>query len=240
MNSASEIQALFVLCQDLKEQVKILTDKVNALSEAQISSVSCICSKDITDIQEEITDLVDFQIEESAKSNKELDLVDKAMDRLFSRTNDLKANQEKLEARMKKVLSEPQANSISVKRVGQPQFAKSNPNKSSRRPRICYNCRGPGHMAANCHKPNPRLQGLSAPPPPKTKRKVRFDSQDPAASSVDVAAEPEVSATFGTVLMPVQDDGSYQPFVYPNGSSNHLMKNYSWAELNRGFTPFST
>ena len=245
MNLENEIISLSVLCQDLKNQVKILANKVEALSAAQATSANCNCSEQISEIQVEITDLVDFQIEETAKANKELDLVDKAMDRLFSRTQDLRSNHEKLEDKVKKVLSEPQAHSVSVNRK-LPQFSRSKPNQRSRpdqvrqQVRICYNCRKPGHLAVNCRKSNPRLKGLSAPPPPKTKRTVHFESQDPAANSVDVATEPEVSATFGTVLMPVQDDGSYEPFVYPNGSTNHLMKDYSWAELNRGFTPFST
>ena len=163
------------------------------------------------------------------------------MDRLFSRTNDLRTNQDKLEGKLN-LLSAPNAQSFSV--VRQPQFARSSNQRSMpeqfKRPRVCYNCRRPGHLASNCLKSNPRLRGLSAPPPPKTKRTVHFESQDPATNSVDVAMEPVVSATFGTVIVPVQDDGSYQPFVYPNGSTNHLMKDYSWAELNRGFTPFNT
>ena len=234
MSSASEVQALFVLCQNLKAEVKSLTEKVEALSAAQTTSHNCNCANDIKEIQDEITDLVDFQIEESAKSEKELDLVDKAMDRLFSRTNDLRTDQTKLVNQLK-VLSDPQAMSVSVNRQGEPQCSRSSQN---RRPRICYNCRKPGHLAINCLKSNPRVKGLCAPCPPKTNLRVRFNDQDPAANSVDVAAEPEVSATFGTVIVPIQDDGSYQPFVYPNGSTNHLMKNYSWAELNRGFTPY--
>ena len=243
MTQERQMEALFVLCQSLKSQVKLLTEKVEALSEAQVFSVSCNCSEQISEIQVEITDLVDFQIEESAKANKELDLVDKAMDRLFSRTNDLRTNQDKLEGKLK-VLSAPNAQSFSV--VQQPQFTRSSNNQRSmpdqvrRQIRVCYNCRKPGHLAVSCLKSNPRLKGLSAPDPPKTKRKVHFENQYPAASSVDVAAEPEISATFGTVIVPVQDDGSYEPFVYPNGSTNHLMKDYSWAELNRGFTPYDT
>ena len=30
------------------------------------------------------------------------------------------------------------------------------------RPRICYNCRRPGHEARNCDKPNPRMEALNA------------------------------------------------------------------------------
>ena len=238
MNNESEVKALFVLCQDLKTEVKSLTEKIEALSAAQITSQNCNCSKEIEEIQVEITDLVDFQIEESAKASKELDLVDNAMDRLFNRTNDLRTNQTKLVNQLK-MLSAPQAMSVSVKRQDQPQTSKSSQNQRSRI-RICYNCRKPGHLAVNCLKSNPRLKGLSAPPPPKSKRTVRFESQEPATNSVDVAAEPEVSATFGTVIVPVKADGSYTPFVYPNGSSNPMMKHYSWAELNRAVTPYGS
>ena len=81
-------------------------------------------------------------------------------------------------------------------------------------------------MAANCHKPNPR----------------KVNSKTPETNSVQVLSdpEPEVSATFGTVLVPVQENGHYTPFVYPNGSSNPMLKNYSWAELNKAVTPYGS
>ena len=72
MNLENEIISLSVLCQDLKNQVKILANKVEALSAAQATSANCNCSEQISEIQVEITDLVDFQIEESAKTSKEL------------------------------------------------------------------------------------------------------------------------------------------------------------------------
>ena len=154
MNKENEVKALFVLCQDLKAQVKSLTEKVEALSAAQTTSKNCNCSKEIEEIQVEITDLVDFQIEESAKASKELDLVDQGVDRLFNRTNDLRTNQMKLESKVNLLIA-PEANTISVNRK-QPQFARSRHNQRSkpdqvrRQVRICYNCRQPGHMAANC------------------------------------------------------------------------------------------
>ena len=160
MSQENQIEALIVLCSSLKSQIKILTKKVEALSAAQTTSENSNCSKDIKEIQDEITDLVDFQIEESAKSSKELDLVDKAMDRLFKRTNDLRSNQMKLESKVK-VLSASQAMSVSVAK--QPQFARSNASRRLRpeqfrqpRARICYNCRQTGHFAKYCVKPNPR------------------------------------------------------------------------------------
>ena len=149
----------------------------------------------------------------------------------------------KLESKIK-FLNAPEAHSVSV-HSKLPQFARSNQNQRSRpdqirqpRERICYNCRKPGHLAVSCRKSNPRMEGLCAPRPPKTNLRVRFQNTDPEASSVDVAAEPEVSAAFGTVLVPIQENGFYEPYVYPNGSSNPMLKNYSWAELNRAVTPY--
>ena len=243
MNKDIKTNALFVLCQDLKDQIKLLTDKVEALSEAQTTSNNCGCSKDIEEIQVEITDLVDFQIEESAKASKELDLVDNAMDRLFNRTNDLQKDQKKL-ANKVKMLSAPQANSVSVNRVVQPQFARSSrsqrsrPDQNRRQVRVCYNCRKEGHFAKDCKKHNPR-QPLSA-GAPKPTLSSRPKNKQPAANSVDNSAEPEISVAFGTVIVPVQENGQYTPFVYPNGSSNHLFKNYSWTELNKAVTPYGS
>ena len=54
MNNESEVQALFVLCRDLKQQVQTLTEKVEALSAAQTTSQNCNCSSEISEIQEEI------------------------------------------------------------------------------------------------------------------------------------------------------------------------------------------
>ena len=61
MTKDKELKSMFIMLQDLKSQIKLLTDKVEALSEAQATPNNCNCSKDIEEIQVEITDLVDFQ-----------------------------------------------------------------------------------------------------------------------------------------------------------------------------------
>ena len=218
MNQDKLIEALFVLCKDLQSQIK-------ALSEVKQSC--CQHCKAIDEVKEEIQSHVEFNAEEIAKVNSELDLVDKGMDRLFNRTNDLN-----------KKLSATPAQSFSVSRQNPPQFAKSSNNQRSkadqvrRQIRVCYNCRKPGHMAANCHKTNPRKVNSRA---PETNSVQILSDPEPITS-----VEPEVSVTFGTVLVPVQENGNYQPFVYPNGSSNPMLKNYSWAELNRPVTPYGS
>ena len=169
MTKDKELKAVFIMMQELKSKISSLEGQVKALSEANPStSPCCIHCKEVEQVQEEIKDLVEFQVAETAKVEAELDLIDTGMERLFHRTNNLQENQAEqvdkfleMETRLKK-LSAPQANSVSVNRVNLPQFARSNQSQSSRpdqtrRPqeRICYNCRKPGHFAKTCLKPNP-------------------------------------------------------------------------------------
>ena len=244
----SQMEAILVLCENLQRQVNGLTNKVNYLTNKESSVSCCIHCKKVDNIHKEVQSHINFNADEIAKINSELDLVDKGMDRLFNRTNDLD-----------KRLSGPKAQTFSVRNQNLPQFARSKPMYRSRpdqvrkhdrfenKPRLCYNCRKEGHLAINCPKPNPRLQALSEPQSP-TKPKLidQLKKKLPEANSMQPEAvqtqetEPEISVTFGTVLMPVQEDGNYKPFVYPNGSSNPMLKNYSWAELNRPVTPYGS
>ena len=45
-----------------------------------------------------------------------------------------------------------------------PLFRQKFSNQKQIRPRLCYNCRQPGHLAKDCQQPNPRNQNLSDPP----------------------------------------------------------------------------
>ena len=178
MTKDKELKAIFIMMQDLKNQVKILSDKVAVLSEARHKTGNCqSCSKAIQDVQQEVQDFVNFRVDEAAKMDEELSLVDKAMDRLLSCTNDLrdiqKDQQKKLvnfETKLEKLCA-PQTNCISVHKKP-PQFSRSAQCRRSkpdqfRRVRICYNCRREGHKAKDCPKPNPRSQNLRTPPKPR-------------------------------------------------------------------------
>ena len=220
MTKDKELKAVFIMMQDMKARISSLENHIKSISEDKPKTSGC-CEhcKDIEAIQEEVQNQVEFNANEVAKISSELDLVDKGMDRLFNRTNDLS----------KKLIATP-AQSFSVVRQNPLQFARTSPNERSRpeqfrqpRARICYNCRWPGHIAVNCPKPNPRLLALSE-LRPTSKLKLsdhlkRKSAPDPETNSV----EPEVSATFGTVLVPIQENGYYEPYVYPNGSSNPML-----------------
>ena len=101
-------------------------------------------------------------------------------------------------------------------------------------------------MARKCHKPNPRLKDLSASQPLKPTLSSILKRKMPEANLVQPEADqiletvPETSVVFGTARVPVEANGNYTPFVYPNGSSNHMLKGYSYEELNRGSTPYGT
>ena len=72
MTKDKELKAIFIMMQDLKNQVKILSDKVAVLSEAGHKTVNCqSCSKAIQDVQ----DFVNFCVDEAAKMDEELSLV---------------------------------------------------------------------------------------------------------------------------------------------------------------------
>ena len=241
MTKDKELKAVFIMMQEMKAKISNLESQVKALSETrQDPSECCQHCTVIKAVQEEVQNHIEFNAEEIAKVNSELDLVDKGMDRLFKRTDTLKK------------LSDSQPQAFSVNRQKPPEFARSSQGQRSkpiqvrwhrahqvRKERLCYNCRKEGHLAKECNKPNPRLQGLSGPPPPKLKlsdQLKRKSAPEPETNSV----EPEISATFGTVIVPVQANGQYTPFVYPNGSSNPMLKNYSWAELNKPVTPYGS
>ena len=57
MTKDKEIKAVFIMMQDLKNQVKILSDKVAVLSETGPKTGSCqSCSKEVQTVQEEVKD----------------------------------------------------------------------------------------------------------------------------------------------------------------------------------------
>ena len=189
MTKDKELKAIFVMMQELRSKISSLENQVKTLSEVKQNSVSCCrhC-KDIGAIQEEIENHIEFNAKEIATVCSELDQVNNNIEDISLRTDELEDNQTsqikfnimlqdkvakqvdkflELEVRVRK--PQVQAQSFSVSRQKPPEFSRSSKRSEptqvrwSPRPRVCYNCRRAGHLAKYCHKPNPRLQNLSAP-----------------------------------------------------------------------------
>ena len=203
MTKDKEMKAMFIMMQDMKSKISQLENQIKSLSEGKQNSKGCCkhCNT-IEEIQEEVQNHIKFNAEETAKVNKELDLVSNSIEEWSLRTDELEDNQmsqikfnimlqDKVDTQVDKLLElevrvrkpQLQAQTFSVYRQELPQFARSSqaqrsrpdqvrtsrPNRTIKWVRTCYNCRKAGHIAMNCNRPNPRLTGLSAPPPPKPK-----------------------------------------------------------------------
>ena len=189
MTKDKELKAVFIMMQELKSKVSSLEIQVKNLSEARPTASGC-CKhcKSIEAIQEEVESHIEFNAKEIATVNSELDQMNNNMEDLAIRTDELEDNQTsqikfnimlqdkvarqvdkflELEVRVRK--PQVQGQSFSVSRQKPPEFSRSDKRSEptqvrwSPRPRVCYNCRRAGHLAKYCHKPNPRLQNLSAP-----------------------------------------------------------------------------
>ena len=192
MTKDKELKAIFIMMQELRSKISSLENQVKTLSEVKQNSVSCCrhC-EDIKAIQEEVENHIEFNAKEIATVNSELDQVNNNTEDIALRTDELEDNQtgqirfnmmlqDKVAVQVDKLLElevrirKPQvpAQSFSVSRQKPPGFSKSDRRSRptqvrwSPRPRVCYNCRKAGHLARNCHKPNPRLQDLGEPPTP--------------------------------------------------------------------------
>ena len=180
------------MMQELKAKVSNLENQIKTLSEARPSaSGCCVHCKSIKQIQQEVESHIEFNAKEIATVNSELDQMNSNVEDIALRTDELEDNQtgqikfnmmlqDKVAGQVDKLLElevrirkpQVQAQSFSVSRQKPPGFSRSDRRSRptqvrwSPRPRVCYNCRSAGHLAKYCHKPNPRLQNLSAPVSP--------------------------------------------------------------------------
>ena len=171
------------MMQELKSQISSLESQVKTLSEVrQISASCCKHCKSIKEVKEEVQTHIEFNAKEIATVSSELDQVNNNLEDIALRTDELEDNQtsqikfnimlqDKVARQVDKLLElevrvrkpQVQAQSFSVSRQKPPEFSRSDKRSEptqirwSPRPRVCYNCRKTGHLARNCHKPNPRI-----------------------------------------------------------------------------------
>ena len=94
MTKDKELKALFVLCQDLKSQVQLLSDKVNALSVVESHPNECPnCVKMGLVLHEDMKELESFHVEELARIGQhfeaELTSTDQGVQSLIDKTEEL-------------------------------------------------------------------------------------------------------------------------------------------------------
>ena len=141
MTKDKEMKALFVMCSELKKEVEQLRAELNELRAKKESSVPKAVSEMVETLSKGVNYSRAYTQREVARLETDLcevrDHVKLGEDRHVITVQKIKA----LEAN---VLQER-----SVRR--------SKPYQFRDRPRICYNCRRPGHEARHCNRPNPRL-----------------------------------------------------------------------------------
>ena len=85
-----------------------------------------------------------------------------------------------------------------------PPFFRHNFSKQRQiRPRLCYNCRQPGHMAKDCQRPNPRNQNLSAPTTSTTTALSEPNSPTLSESPPPPAKTMSLASQFAVLQIPV-------------------------------------
>ena len=141
MTKDKELKALFIMCSDLKKEVKELRAELKELRENRESYIPKAVVENMETLSNSVNDANNYTEEEIARLETDLcevrDHVKLGEDRHVITVQKIKA----LEANM--------LHECSVKR--------SKPYQFRDRPRICYNCRRPGHEARHCNRPNPRL-----------------------------------------------------------------------------------
>ena len=209
MSESKQYKSLFIMCSELRAEIKNLRDEMKILRESKSScqhecNVNAIHEEDEEELLEnpnqEIFDNIstdmnniiesvdqaneyterevarlDINLSEIKEHVKELEAVKpqvhalsehkcpaiKKADEmashiaiLFTQTEYLKASRDFNKRQIKNMEYEI-GHIRSVQEKSPHQF--NNYQFRIRRPRICYNCRRPGHEARNCHQPNPRM-----------------------------------------------------------------------------------
>jgi seryl-tRNA synthetase len=104
----------------------------------------------------------------SSELVKALNANDDKFDELSAEVEEIKDHVQSTEVKHKTSVSKINALEAAVSQGRTFSVLRSQPSHKryhqfrGHRPRICYNCRKPGHEARNCDKPNPRMDALKA------------------------------------------------------------------------------
>ena len=226
MTKDKELKALFVMCSDLKAQVKALSEEVKALREARTAPEKILES--IHQINEDITYTGKY--------------AEKHITRLGADIEEIREHVQEHEEWRKAAIKRVVAIEDNVLK-GKANYVRSNmPERfqqrqhqrpvhiRQRRERVCYNCRKPGHEARQCQKPNPRNQNLSAPDNSKPTLSGILKKKLPENNSVE-KSEPESNEQAQSLSV-----GAYQPRI----SLNPRLAGYDMNKLGIHVTPYQS
>ena len=220
MTKDKEMKSLFIMCSELKQQVKDLTAEVRALKEAkskckvvhqgncveQINQLNAHTGKQYEQIENVIAEVMGQtdELKRTVKDIKEDNTTSKDLLKLVFEDHTKSKNLLKrvckdtdtsiahIRALEAKATRKPQAhaNFVRVSKTVHGNF----------RPRICYNCRKVGHFAAMCQQPNPRRQN---------------------SGQANAVVEEEEDNTFNPI-------------------PNQMLSGYTREQLTTGFTPYGS
>ena len=207
MSESKQYKSLFIMCSELRAEIKSLRQEMKELRESK-SSCQHEASANAIDEDEELLENPNQEIFDniSTDMNNIIESVDKANDyterevaRLDIDLSEIKEHVKELEAVKPQVHTLSEHKCPAIEKTDEMAshiailFTQTEYLKSSRdlnkkqiknieyevnhirsvqekfphqfnnyqfripRPRICYNCRRPGHEARNCHQPNPRM-----------------------------------------------------------------------------------
>ena len=214
MSESKQYKSLFVMCSELRSEIKNLCDKLKILRESKSScqhecnlntvqeeNEDDLCenhnqeifdniSTDMNNIIESVDQANDYTEREASRLDKDLSEVKKHVKELESSKPQLNALSEESKADHKCPASQNAAEvashitvllsqtdylkssrdlhkqmiknlELEVSQIrsvrARPQYQFNHHQFRGHRPRICYNCRRPGHEARNCRRPNPRM-----------------------------------------------------------------------------------
>ncbi len=165
------ISELFQMCKELLAEVDNLTHNVIWALNEEVTNLKAVVkalqesnNKKSVAVKEVVTNINVL----SAELDRALDANDDKFDQLSAEVKEIKEHVKSAEVKQKTSVSKIKAMEASMSQGRTFSVLRSQPSHQryeqfrGRRPRICYNCRKPGHEARNCDKPNPRMDTLKA------------------------------------------------------------------------------
>ena len=170
MADPRDVDALFKMCKDLENEVYNLNfnviyglkEEIEDLKAIVTSLLNTSTSRHIA-VKEVVNNINSLSVE----VNKSLDENDEKVVQLSAEIEEIRDHVKSAEVKHKTTVTKIKALEAAVKpgRAFSVQTHHIRPQYryyqfKGPRPRICYNCRKPGHEAKNCDKPNPRMDAL--------------------------------------------------------------------------------